>query len=132
VTRGRAILAGAVLAVGLGLVAALAYASAQNGEGANGAGFDYRGQFYSMSGAEVRRERLGPVLDRSVALRDTSTDVRAILDIDPGIAVAARVHDMGGTASEGRSAWLLMSPDVDLAADPWSDADLVSAVHPAE
>jgi hypothetical protein len=106
------------------------YASQGGGEGANGSGFDYRDEFYGMSSAEVRSDRLGPVLDRDVRFRDTRADVRAIVDVDPSTAVAARLQDVGGTPAEDGVAWLLMSPDADLAADPWADPDLVVALYP--
>ena len=102
----------------------------QDGEGDNGTGFNYRDKFYGLSSAEVRSDRLGPVLDRDVGFRDTSTDVRAILDVDPATAVAARVHDVPGTPADDGVAWLLASPDADLTVDPWADPGLVVAIYP--
>lgn len=126
----------AMLVVGsiVALLAALAVPvtlllESRQGQGESGNGFTLRGEFYLMSGAEVREERLGAVLDRAVPIRDTTADVRAITGVDPGVAVAALVHDMAGTPAADGSAWLLMSPDEDLAADPWSDDDLAGAVN---
>ena len=60
---------------------------------------------------------------------DTTTDVREVLGIDPEFAVAARLTGVGGTASEDGDAWLLMSPDPDVAADPWAHAEVASALN---
>ena len=120
-------LAVAVVVAGGGALAGLALRDS-GGEGANGAGFTYRGDFYGMSGAEVRPERLGPVLERGVPAMDTRTDVREILGIDPAVAVAAHFRDVGGTAAEEGAAWLLMSPQQDVVADPWADPDVSDAV----
>jgi hypothetical protein len=35
-----------------------------------------------------------------------------------------------GELGELRRAWLLLSPDLEKAADPWSDPDLVKVVEP--
>jgi hypothetical protein len=110
--------------------ALLAGCQGQNGEGETGSGFNYRGLSYGMSGAEVRRDRLGAVLRRDVEFRDTTTDVRTITGIEPDTAVAALIRDAGGTPAEGGVAWLLMSPKDDLAANPWSDPELADAVYP--
>ena len=99
------------------------------GEGPSGTGLRYGGAFYLLSGAEVLDARLGPVLDRDVPFQDTSTALRGIVDVDPSVAVAALVRDVGGTPSAGGSAWLLLSPDEDLAARPWADPALAAAVH---
>jgi hypothetical protein len=104
----------------------------QNGEGETGSGFNYRGEFYGMSGAEVRRDRLGVVLHRDVQFRDTTTTVRVIIGIEPDTAVAARIRGAGGTPAEGGVAWLLMSPEDDLTANPWSDPDLAASVYPGQ
>ena len=127
----RSRLAGALLVSGvvLGLLALLVTMS-QRGHGENGVGFTYRGEFYSQTSAEVLPERLGPFLERDVAIRDTTTDVRAIAGIDPDAAVAARIRDSPGGPSEGGVAWLLMTRDDDVAAVPWSDHDLASVVYP--
>ncbi|HLL51317.1 MAG TPA: hypothetical protein VK356_11675 [Thermomicrobiales bacterium] len=108
----------------------LAGCQSQNGEGETGSGFNYRGEFYGMAGAEVRRDRLGVVLRRDVEFRDTTIDVRSITGIEPDTAVAALIRDAGGTPAEGGVAWLLMSPKDDLAANPWSDPDLAAALYP--
>ena len=81
------------------------------GEGSHGAGFNYRDEFYGMSGAEIRADRLGPALDRDMPIMDSRTDVREIFGIDAGIAVAAYLCVVGGTPAENGAAWLLMSPD---------------------
>ena len=99
------------------------------GEGENGAGFNYRGEFYGMSGAEIRADRLGPVLDRDIPIMDTSTDVREVLGIDPATAVAAYLRDAGGTAAQNGAAWLLMSSDPEVAADPWAHPDVSEALN---
>ncbi len=62
------------------------------------------------------------------ARQDTTVDVRAITGVGPGTAVAARIPSMPGTPAEHHPAWLLMSPDPDLAADPWNDPGLAAAV----
>jgi hypothetical protein len=111
--------------------AVLAGFALRGGGGAapNGAGFHYRDEFYGMSGAEIRADRLGPVLDRDVPILDTRTDVREVLGIDPATAVAAYLRDMGGTAAENGAAWLLMSPDREVAADPWAHPGVSDALN---
>ena len=129
VQRRRAVVAGLVAVVlGTGTLAGFALIGG-DGEGPNGAGFTYRGDFYGMSGAEVRPDRLGPVMDRDVLIMDTTTDVREVLGIDPGTAVAARITDIAGTAAEDGVAWLLMSPDQHVAADPWAYAEVADALR---
>lgn len=125
VRRRTVLLASAAATVALG--AALVLVSAGEGEGPSGAGFTYRGEFYLMSGAEVRNEKLGRVLADSVPMTDTTTDVREIVGVEPDVAVAAYVRYAGGTPAEGGAAWLLMSPDDDVAAKPW-EAPSVSEV----
>ncbi|CAA9381776.1 MAG: hypothetical protein AVDCRST_MAG32-1713 [uncultured Nocardioides sp.] len=129
VRRPRAVALAATAVLVLGAVAGFALMGS-DGEGATGSGFTFRGDFYSLSGAEVRSDRLGPVMDRDVPIMDTTTDVREVLGINPDIAVAARLTDVGGTAAEGGAAWLLMSPDPDVAADPWSYPDVADALNP--
>ena len=101
-----------------------------DGQGANGTGFTYRGAFYGLSGAEVRPERLGDVLEEDVAFQDTTIDVRRIAGVSADVAVAALISlpEIGGGPPE--PAWLLLSTAPDLAADPWSDAELSSVVQP--
>lgn len=129
--RRRAV-AVAGLAAGVLVVAAVASFAVvgRDGEGPTGAGFTYRDDFYAMSGAEVRPARLGVVMDRDVPIMDTTTDVRAILGIDVEVAVAARLVDVGGTAAEGGAAWLLMSPDPEVAADPWAHPEVSGVLTP--
>ncbi len=101
-----------------------------DGEGASGAGFTYRGEFYALSDAEVRVDRLGDVLDEDVAFQDTTTEVRLIIGVSADIAVAALINVPEVGPGEARQTWLLLSPEPDLAADPWSDAELSLAVQP--
>jgi hypothetical protein len=119
----------AVVAAILLLAAAWGYLSTR-GWGENGSGFNYRGEFYLMSSAEVRADWLGPLLDRDVPFRDTVTDVRAIEGVAADVGVAAKVHDFGGTPAENGVAWLVMSPDPDIVANPWSHPALTTALHP--
>jgi hypothetical protein len=126
--RGVISAVAAVVVVAGGSLAGLALRGG-GGEAPNGAGFNYRDQFYGMSGAEIRPGRLGPVLDRDIPIMDTSTDVREVLGIDPATAVAAYLHDVGGTAAENGGAWLLMSPDQELAADPWGHPGVSDALN---
>ena len=121
------LLASGVLLVSLAL---LLVNISQRGHGETGVGFTYRGEFYSQTGAEVRRERLGSFLEREVRIRDTTTDVRAITGIDPETAVAAWIRDSPSGPSKDRAAWLLMTRDEDLAAVPWSNPELAAAVRP--
>lgn len=100
------------------------------GQGANGAGFTYKSEFYALSDAEVRPERLGAVLEEDVAFQDTTTDVRRITGVSADVAVAALVSVPPVGSSQAKQAWLLLSPEPDLAADPWSDAELSSAIQP--
>jgi hypothetical protein len=102
----------------------------QRGHGESGVGFTYRGEFYRETDAEVRDERLGSFLERDLAIRDTTTDVRAITGLDPETAVAARIRDSPSGPSKDGVAWLLMVRDDDLAAVPWSDPELAAAVYP--
>ena len=129
--RRRAVVA-AGLASGVLVVGAVASFAVlgSDGEGPSGAGFTYRDEFYGMSGAAVRPDRLGPVMDRDVPIMDTTTDVRQISGIDADIAVAARLVDVGGTAAEDGAAWLLMSPDPAVAADPWAHPEVADALNP--
>lgn len=101
-----------------------------DGEGASGTGLTYRGEFYLLSDAEVRPDRLGEVLERDVAFQDTTTVVRLITDMSPEVAVAALLPRHDGRGDEARQTWLLLSPQPGLAADPWSEAGLSDAVHP--
>ena len=117
----------AALVVTGGLLAGFALRGG-GGEAPNGAGFTYLDTFYWMSGAEIRPDRLGPVLDRDIPIMDTSTDVREVLGIDPATAVAAKLRDIGGTAAQNGAAWLLMSPDPEVAADPWSHVGVSDAL----
>ncbi len=100
------------------------------GQGANGTGLSYRGEFYVLSGAEVQPERLGHVLDEDVAFQDTTTEVRRIAGVRPDVAVAALISLPEGRTGKAEPAWSLLSPKPDLAADPWSDAELSSVVQP--
>ena len=130
VQRHRAVVvAGLAAVLVVGVVADFALVG-NEGEGTSGAGFTYRDDFYGLSGAEVRSDRLGPVMDRDVPIMDTTTDVREVLGVDPEIAVAARLTDIGGTAAEDGAAWLLMSPDPDVAADPWAHLEVEDALNP--
>jgi hypothetical protein len=56
--------------------------------------------------------------------------VRAIVGVDIDIAVAALLIGAPGAPTQDRGSWLLLSPDPDLAADPWSDGDLKGAILP--
>lgn len=131
VQRRRAValagIAAGVLAIG---AVASIYIVGNDGQGPSGSGFTYRGDFYAMSGAEIRPDRLGPVIDRDVPIMDTTTDVREVLGIDAETAVAARVVDIGGSAAEDGAAWLLMSPDPEVAADPWAHSEVAGALIP--
>ena len=130
----KARMAGLLLVTGvlLGSLAFLLVNMSQRGQGENGVGFTYRGEFYSQTDAEVRPERLGPFLERDVRIRDTTTDVRAITGLDPETAVAAQIRDSPSGPSKDGVAWLLMTRDDDLAAVPWSDPGLAAAVYPEE
>ncbi|MGD8202425.1 hypothetical protein ACQE98_17425 [Ornithinimicrobium sp. W1679] len=101
-----------------------------DGQGANGTGFTYRGEFYGVSGAEVRPERLGDVLEQDVAFQDTTTDVRRIAGVGAEVAVAALISLPEVGTGQAEPAWFLSSPVPELAADPWSDAELSSVVQP--
>lgn len=101
------------------------------GQGRSGAGFDYRGEFYSLSSAEVPRSRLGPPLDSGIPFQETTVDVRAIDGIDPEVALAALV-DVPDAAGAPARMWFVLSPQPDLAADPWSLPELAAVLGPAE
>lgn len=101
-----------------------------DGQGANGTGLTYRGEFYGVSGAEVRPERLGDVLEEDVAFQDTTTDVRRIAGVGADVAVAALISLPEVGTGQAEPAWFLSSPVPDLAADPWPDAELSSVVQP--
>ncbi len=120
------VVAGVVVVAGVAGFAVLG----SDGEGPNGSGFTYRGDFYGLSGAEVRTERLGPVLERDVPIMDTTADVREVVGVDPEIAVATHLTDVGGTSAQGDGAWRLMSPDAEVTADPWAHPDVMDAVNP--
>ena len=131
-SRGQRVVAGA-LVVGVTVLVlgwVLTLVLDPRGHGANGTGFSYRGEFYGLSGAEVRPERLGDVLDEDVAFQDTTTDVRRIVGVGADVAVAALISlpEVGSGTAE--PTWSLLSPDPDLASDPWSDAELSSVVQP--
>ena len=129
--RRRLVLAVVVLTAAAGCLAGVLLVTLhERGQGPSGSGLTYRGEFYAMSGAEVRQDRLGPVIDRDVPVMDATTDVREISGVDPDLAVAAHLSDIGGTAAEDGAAWLLMSPDADVAADPWAHAEVADAVEP--
>lgn len=131
VQRRRAV-AVAGVAAGVLIVGAVASFAVvrSDGEGPSGSGFTYRNEFYAMSGAEVRSDRLGPVMERNVPIMDTTTDVREVFGVDAEIAVAARLVNVGGTAAADGAAWLLMSPDPDVASDPWAHSEVAGALTP--
>jgi hypothetical protein len=130
----RAVTRGVIAAVAVAAVATVASVvlqGAREQENSNGTGANYRGEFYSLSAGEVRAARLGAVLARDLGFQDTTTDLRVIRGIDPHTAVAARIAYAPGTPAERGPAWLLMSPDPDLAADPWATPDLQAVLRPA-
>jgi hypothetical protein len=102
-----------------------------SGQGTSGAGFDYRGEFYALSSAEVPRSRLGPPLDSGIPFQDTTVDVRAIDGIDPAVTLAALV-DVPVAAGVPARTWFVLSPQPELAADPWSQPELAAVLGPAE
>lgn len=129
--KRRAVVGGLVIGVALLLLGwVLTLVIDPDGQGANGTGFTYRGEFYGLSGAEVRAERLGDVLDEEVAFQDTTTEVRRITGVSADVAVAALISVPEVGSGQAEQAWLLLSPEPHLAADPWSDAELSSAVQP--
>ena len=130
----RAVTSGVIAALAVAAVAAAASVVLQGAgeqENSNGTGATYRGAFYSLSAGEVRADRLGAVLARDLGFQDTTTDLRVIRGIEPHTAVAARIAYAPGTPAERGPAWLLMSPDPDLAADPWATPGLAAVLHPA-
>lgn len=122
------IVAAVIAAVGVVSLAMLQ--GAREDDNSNGTGANYRGEFYSLSAGEVRGDRLGAVLERDLGFQDTTIDLREIDGVDPGTAVAAHIAYAPGTPAERRPAWLLMTPDPDLAADPWTNPDLAAALRP--
>jgi hypothetical protein len=101
------------------------------GDGADnrsGAGMTYRGTFYNLSSFEVDPGSLGPLLDRQVPFQDTRIDLRRIRGVAPSRAVAGFTQTFPGTGSPDPRAWLLLSPDATLAADPRTDAVLRTVV----
>lgn len=129
--RRRVVVGG--LAIGIALLLSgwvLALVMDPDGQGANGSGFTYRGEFYGLSDAEVRAERLGRVLNENVAFQDTTAEVRLITGVSADVAVAALISMPEFGTGQARQAWLLLSPKPGLAADPWSDAQLSSAIQP--
>lgn len=100
------------------------------GEGSSGTGLTYDGEFYLLSGAQVRPDRLGPVLADDVAFQDTTTQLRAITGVRADVAVAALLDVPRLGSARPQQAWQLLSPEPDLAADPWSDGLLSLAVQP--
>lgn len=114
------------------LLAATAGASACSGDDAassrSGAGMNYRGSFYHLSTLEVAPGAVGRVLDRRVPFQDTRIDVRRVRGVDPSRAVAGWTRTFPGTGSTEAMAWLLLSPDPHLAADPLADPALRTLV----
>lgn len=94
----------------------------------NGAGLNYRGTFYNLSTLEVAPASLGRILDRQVPFQDTRIDLRRIRNLPPSRAVAGFTLTYPGTGSPEPMAWLLLSPDPTLAADPQSDPTLRTVV----
>jgi hypothetical protein len=123
--RRRSALAAALLLIAsLGAVACSDAASTSR----SGAGMNYRGSFYNLSTLEVAPVALGGVLDRQVPFQDGHIDVRRVRGVSPSRAVAGYTHTFPGTGSPEPMAWLLLSPDPDLAADPLADPALRSLV----
>ncbi len=113
------------------LMAASAGATACGGgdpDNRNGTGLNYRGTFYSLSSLEVAPGSLGRILDRQVPFQDTRIDLRRVRGVDPSRAVAGYTRTYPGTGSPEPTAWLLLSPDPTLAADPRSDPALRKVV----
>lgn len=65
-----------------------------------------------------------------MAFQDTTTEVRRITGVSADVAVAALISVPEVGSGQAEQAWLLLSPEPHLAADPWSDAELSSAVQP--
>ncbi len=126
--RGRTLGALAVLVV-VAVSAAVMW-SRTAGEGEAAAGLTYRDTFYRLSSVEVRPEALGEILSRRVRFQDTTVDVRRIRGVDVATAVAAYTRTFAGTGSSKGHAWLLLSPDPDVAADPASHAVVRDVVVP--
>lgn len=119
-----------VVALVVGVVAVVGVALSRRGGGANGAGLNYRGTFYHLSSAEVRPDVLGDVLGDDVPFQDTRIQLRQVKGVDADTAVAGFVPAYPGTGTTAAVAWLLLSPDADLAADPWRSAELSGVVLP--
>ncbi len=122
--RGHALPAVVLLAVVTGAAGCAGNAA----DNRNGTGLNYRGTFYSLSSLEVAPASLGAVLDRQVPFQDTRIDLRRVRGVDPARAVAGYTRTYPGTGSPEPTAWLLLSPDPDLAADPLSDPALRTVV----
>ena len=120
-----------VVAVVIGVVGVVGVALSRRGAGYSGAGLNYRGTFYHLSSAEVRPDVLGDVVGDDVPFQDTSIQLRQIEGVDVDTAVAGFVPAYPGTGTTAAVAWLLLSPDADLAADPWGSAELARVVLPA-
>ena len=123
--RGTSVLAAAVL-----LIASLGAAACSDAASTSrsAAGMNYRGTFYNLSTLEVAPAALGGVLDRQVPFQDGYIDVRRVRGVSPSRAVAGYTRTYPGTGSHEPMAWLLLSPDSDLAADPLADPALRSLV----
>ena len=119
----------AVLAVLLLVGAAGAWACSGDGsDNRSGAGLTYRGTFYHLSSLEVAPRSLGRRLERQVPFQDTRIDLRRVRGVDRSRAVAGFTRTYPGTGSAEPTAWLLLSPDPDLAADPQADPGLRTLV----
>jgi hypothetical protein len=113
------------------LIAALTAVAActqDDSDNRSGAGLNYRGSFYNLSSLEVAPAALGQILDRQVPFQDTRIDLRRIRGVQPSFAVAGFTRTYLGTGSPEPMAWLLLSPNPALAADPLSDPTLQTVV----
>jgi hypothetical protein len=87
-------------------------------------GLAFRGQFYSLSTATVRRTSVGDLLTRKVPYGETTANVRSIRGVDPAQAVAVRVR------GQRRDFWTLAASDVHAAADPSASPNWLPVLRP--
>jgi hypothetical protein len=99
-------------------------ANSRTPEGPATTGLPFDGQFYWLSAATVRPASVGDLITRRVPYRDTTANIRSILGVDSGRAVAVRLR------GERRDVWTLAASDPDEAVEPGALPDLLPVLRP--
>jgi hypothetical protein len=127
-TKQRGWTVGALVAVIVGIVAALGVSNGWFGSGSPGSDtaesgviVRYDGRDYWVSDYEIAPSALGDTLATDLAFQDTTADVKAIEGQDPTVTVAAYLPPL--SSASPTAGWRLVSTD----SAYWTDAANVKA-----